>query len=131
MDEILTIDLDSSSLTIKYGAAALMSLKGAVLCSAIIVSSAIQQGILVAEQKRLTPLLVLDLLDWIIPCVACIVDDDVYLTIPKFSGLLDKIVNSVVVGDVSANGNGRTTFSIDGFSGLLSFHCSSISFTSL
>lgn len=38
MDETLTIDLGSPSLTIKYGAASRMILNGAVLCKAMIVS---------------------------------------------------------------------------------------------
>jgi hypothetical protein len=38
VDEILTIDLGSPSFNMKYGAAALISLKGAVLWREIIVS---------------------------------------------------------------------------------------------
>lgn len=49
----------------------------------------------------LTPLLVLDLLYRIIPGVPCIVDNDMDLTAAKFRRLLNEVINSCIIRDVS------------------------------
>jgi hypothetical protein len=55
------------------------------------------------SKETLTPLLVPDLLNRIIPCIACIVDDDMNLTTAELSGLLNQGVDGFVVRDISGN----------------------------
>lgn len=60
-------------------------------------------------------MLVLDLLDGIIPSVACIIHDDMDLTIAKFGRFLDEKIDVVIFRYISCDGNCVATFGFDGF----------------
>ncbi|KAH0846655.1 hypothetical protein FOPE_12709 [Fonsecaea pedrosoi] len=69
----------------------------------------------------LTPLLILNLLDRVVPCIPCIVDDDVDLTTAKLTGFLDQLVNVFVDRDVSGDGNRSASIRVNGLGSLLRF----------
>src|ERR1700761_3231466 len=118
---MLTIDLGSPSLTMKYGAAALMSLNGAVLCRPMMVSLPIRmRNRATISIERLTPLCVLNLFNWVIPCITCIIHNDMNPTTTEFGSLFDQIFNGFIVCYISSDGDGRTAVSVDSPSGAFS-----------
>jgi hypothetical protein len=59
------------------------------------------------------PLLVGHLVDYTVPCVARIVDDDVDLAVAEFGGLLDERLDVGVVEDVAADCDGLAAILLD------------------
>lgn len=99
---ILMMFLGSPSLTLKYGAAALTSLNGAVLCKAIMVShclSVIWPIPLATIHSRFRNWLLSGpyLVYYSVPGEASIVDYNVDLAPSKFSGFLHELVNVLCV----------------------------------
>jgi hypothetical protein len=60
------------------------------------------------------PLLVCHLVDYAIPCISCIVDDDVHLAAAKLSRLEYKGLNVGIVEYVARDRDGATTGLVDG-----------------
>lgn len=59
------------------------------------------------------PLLVGHLVDHAIPCVACIVDDDVDLAVAKVGGFLDECLDIGVVKDIACYRDGLAAVGFD------------------
>lgn len=55
--------------------------------------------------EGLTPLLVPDLLNRVVPCITCIINDDVNFATAKLNRLLDQVTDGFIVRNISRNSN--------------------------
>ena len=65
------------------------------------------------EVDNRVPLLVRHLVNDAVPCVACIVDDDVNLAVAKVCRLFDQSSDIGIVKDIAHDGDGRTAGFVD------------------
>lgn len=63
------------------------------------------------------------LVNYAVPSVACVVDDDVNLSLAELGGFLDELVEVCVIEHISGDGEGFATALVDGVGDLLCFGC--------